>query len=334
MFGGVTFGGEGPGLRSQLPRPKVIPSIPLPLPVDQEADEFPVAPRPSREPSPVPVPRGIMRRLEGRQGSPPRGDGPWLKSAETLASEWEAQRRRTAARGREHRVEEWPVSVVRRVAAELWKCQKTWADAGRAALLGEVADDGRVKAGSREKPCVVRRKLPGPSIQQACPAPFPDPDESPSGCRSSATPVNVYDELDFWRGVFDEGRKDRHASSLSKPEGSARYVSQCLPTPLPLLPRAEPLRAWCIPREPVFGSRTGCSTEGTPLVSTCVERNPGPRGEDYQVRADIFQWAVSSLRCPHPVVDAFASADNALLPVYWTAQTDAFTKPWLCRDPL
>ena len=140
-----------------MPRPRVFPTEPLPLPADQEAEEFPIAPRYSHEPSLVQGRRGVMRRLEGRQASPPRGDGPWRNSADTLAKEWEAQRRQTAAQGRNRRVGEWHASVVRRAAGELWKCQKMWADAGRAALFEDDVEAGQVKEWSRGEPRLVRR---------------------------------------------------------------------------------------------------------------------------------------------------------------------------------
>ena len=217
VSGKITRESGGAGCRVRLPRPRVVPTEPLPLPADQESEEFPIAPRSSREPSPVPVPEGVMRRLEGRQASPPRGDGPWRKSADTLAKEWEAQRRQTAAQGRNRRVGDWHVSVVRRAAGELWKYQKMWADAGRAALLENDVEAGRVKERNRGEPRLVRRGLPEPSLPVSCPALSPQRDSSLSGWRSTARPVNVYDELDFWRGVFDEGCKDEHADSLSCP---------------------------------------------------------------------------------------------------------------------
>ena len=58
VFSGTTGVCDEARFRTRLPRPRVVPTDTLPLPADQEAEELPFAPRPSREPSPVEVPRG------------------------------------------------------------------------------------------------------------------------------------------------------------------------------------------------------------------------------------------------------------------------------------
>ena len=66
-----------------------------------------------------------------------------------------------------------------------------------------------------------------------------------------------------------------------------------------------------------------------------VERNPGQ--EDYQPHPAIFrQVLVAFLEagCPHPHVDAFAAAHNALLPRFWTETEDAFCQSWWTTQPV
>ena len=57
--------------------------------------------------------------------------------------------------------------------------------------------------------------------------------------------------------------------------------------------------------------------------------------EDYRVAPPIFWKAVRHL-CPHspPRIDAFAARHNAVRPLFWSAETNAFRQGWWREDPL
>ena len=79
---------------------------------------------------------------------------------------------------------------------------------------------------------------------------------------------------------------------------------------------------------PLVLKQPGTSQHGMLLVCTGVERNPGPSNEDYALLPDLFRWAVSSLGCPTPYLDAFAARHNALCSRWWSVLNSAFDHSW------
>ena len=61
-----------------------------------------------------------------------------------------------------------------------------------------------------------------------------------------------------------------------------------------------------------------------------IHPNPGPPFSDYQFRPELIRPLVEELGCPFPYLDAFSSQQNAVLPRYWTAEGDSFSKSWRC----
>ena len=58
------------------------------------------------------------------------------------------------------------------------------------------------------------------------------------------------------------------------------------------------------------------------------------RTEDYQVRPDLLPLIVKTLGCDPPVIDAFASSENHLCPIFWTETEDALCQDWVKPTPI